>query len=1234
MHSTSTIKPTTTTTPTNATSTSTPSSSMKLQEPRKHHQQQHRRETAATSHGHATLPLDASSSSSVKVAVRVRPLLPFEYEHGNEPCIQVFNDQNDDSGYGHGHGLLNLHKSASGDSNSTATTTTAWNTIDRSEHSHSASTEALTPSPSNSHSHNNNRKYQTLQVGRGERSQTYTFDHVFPSSSPQHDVYEQSVTPLVSSCLEGYNATVLAYGQTGSGKTHTILGEASGTIDDVEGTLSNEGVIPRALRQIFNGLEGVKQDLMDEVIKEDAAMNSGNGNGVAAGENGSNGNSHATSNSSLFEYQVKIQFLELYGEDIRDLLTDDHHHSHDSGGGGGGRSTPHPQHLRKQVSVSSSATTSSSSTSMSSSRRRKRPSTALIVRDGKNGEDAEVLGAQQSKVDSANEAMELLKRGLTKRVVGKTAMNANSSRSHAIFTVVVQQTRRKPKQNQNQSQFGGGGTGVVGGQGQKEVEMKTSKIHFVDLSGSESIKRSKTAGKSLKEGIDINKGLLVLGNVISALSSKKRGSKGKSQKQHIPYRDSKLTRLLKGSLGGNHKTLMIACVSPSSSNTVESISTLRYANRAKSIKNKAKINVDPASRVVNELKSQVVALAAELLRVKKKKKQKRGGGGEYNSDDDDDDELEDCPFSIEFLDDLVGAADSQTVWKRNAMRKTALSPIPQQRPMTEPVSSNDSWEGENDTGAKPMHQKMHESTPMMFDHRDDDNSSTSAEDPDLDKNILSYDFALSKLKESLNEATNETLVNYGGGDRPFTPGLGKVRNIDELYDYLHKHGSFELENDNHQQEEKNDTSESDDQVRKGVVSDHVTKLDETIAYNENLLIEMNNCHKRYEDLMGEYHTELQRIKKKVDFYEQEKKRIENVVELIEDGSQYSESMIDVVREKEAKIFDLEKKRAELKMLSKVANENNDEIQNLKNSIDVLKHQRTELKQMAEVISESNAIVDSKLPSHIDYDHEVRGGNQRQINEPPEIERARNLGNQLQPGRNHDPVQQFESENEHDIPVQIPKTLDVPISQMNEPTPRRRNSVAANGQYRNMDANDIHSGDKEEILKLKNEIADLKLMLVGKQSHQAEMQSRPREQRKTSNEDLQRIPTTLNLIQTGTDLSGLEESYKDKTNRQGNQHDSMVKPSISSVEFEKLRRQIYENDYVERRWLPDSHAYNTYQPEVLYDLGNKERPRRRTRKSYAEEEEDISCEDVCAGPLYVVRMFRNLFNKKDPVLRRW
>merc|ERR1712238_219958 len=143
---------------------------------------------------------------------------------------------------------------------------------------------------------------------------------------------------------------------------------------------------------------------------------------------------------------------------------------------------------------------------------------------------------------------------------------------------------------------------------EQHVQLKVSRFNFVDLAGSERQKRTQATGQRLKEGIDINKGLLVLGNVISALGdSKKQGA-------FVPYRDSKLTRLLKGSLGGNHKTLMIACVSPSSSNMEESLNCLRYANRAKNIQNNAVVNVDAESKLVAELRVQVQELASDLLR--------------------------------------------------------------------------------------------------------------------------------------------------------------------------------------------------------------------------------------------------------------------------------------------------------------------------------------------------------------------------------------------------------------------------------------------------------------------------------------------------------------------------------------------------------------------------------------------------------------------------------------------
>lgn len=140
-------------------------------------------------------------------------------------------------------------------------------------------------------------------------------------------------------------------------------------------------------------------------------------------------------------------------------------------------------------------------------------------------------------------------------------------------------------------------------------EVRRCKFRFVDLAGSERAKRTGAQGVQLKEGIDINKGLLALGNVISAL-----GDDSKKGKVFVPYRDSKLTRILQDSLGGNSKTLMICCVSPAYVNFGESVNALRYANRARNIKNKPVVNRDPALVVIDELKGllKVISTAAVL----------------------------------------------------------------------------------------------------------------------------------------------------------------------------------------------------------------------------------------------------------------------------------------------------------------------------------------------------------------------------------------------------------------------------------------------------------------------------------------------------------------------------------------------------------------------------------------------------------------------------------------------
>lgn len=166
-------------------------------------------------------------------------------------------------------------------------------------------------------------------------------------------------------------------------------------------------------------------------------------------------------------------------------------------------------------------------------------------------------------VKSIREIDEMMNKGNSLRIVGQTAMNDTSSRSHSLFTIYIE-TAETIKNKQR---------------------FKAGKLNLVDLAGSERQSKTQATGIRLKEATKINLSLSALGNVISALVD--------GRQTHIPYRDSKLTRLLQTSLGGNTKTVMIAAVSPADYNLEETLSTLRYASRAKSIKNKPRVNEDP-----------------------------------------------------------------------------------------------------------------------------------------------------------------------------------------------------------------------------------------------------------------------------------------------------------------------------------------------------------------------------------------------------------------------------------------------------------------------------------------------------------------------------------------------------------------------------------------------------------------------------------------------------------------
>ena len=219
------------------------------------------------------------------------------------------------------------------------------------------------------------------------------------------------------------------------------------------------------------------------------------------------------------------------------------------------------------------------------------PKGVVSLRDAPGGAGGvQMVGASARAVRSAEEMARALRDGSASRATAATGMNHRSSRSHAIFTIHVE--RR----------------GAEGG-------VTRSKMHLVDLAGSERAKRTKAEGARLKEGIQINKGLLALGNVISALGDDKRRFAG----GHVPYRDSKLTRLLQDSLGGNSRTVMVACISPADANLDETLNTLKYANRARNIVNKATVGVETDERQseqVAKLRRMLAAARAEVAHLK------------------------------------------------------------------------------------------------------------------------------------------------------------------------------------------------------------------------------------------------------------------------------------------------------------------------------------------------------------------------------------------------------------------------------------------------------------------------------------------------------------------------------------------------------------------------------------------------------------------------------------------
>ncbi|KAK4227957.1 chromosome-associated kinesin KIF4B [Podospora fimiseda] len=393
----------------------------------------------------------------------------------------------------------------------------------------------------------------SLLVDSPQGRKLFVFDRVFGPEIEQAGIWEY-LDDCVNTFIQGYNVSVLAYGQSGAGKSYTM--GTSGPLEQDD--LHNMGVIPRAATALFEKLTG----------------------GVGAGAP-ANGPNHKVNRSSMSHlrtparyapsagqpqgeknWTLRASYVEIYNEQLRDLLIPE----------------DVPQWERSNVTI----------------------------REDVKG-NIILTGLHQVEVNSVEDLMNVLNQGSTLRQTDATAINARSSRSHAVFSLnlVLKKGGKPQSTTPAERRFSMPVEGLTGGE---TVVTTDSKMHFVDLAGSERLKNTGAQGERAREGIAINGGLAALGKVISQLSSRQAGS-------HVSYRDSKLTRLLQDSLGGNAITYMIACVTQAEFHLSETLNTVQYAQRARAIQSKPRIQqVEEGDKqaIIDRLKAEVAFLREQI----------------------------------------------------------------------------------------------------------------------------------------------------------------------------------------------------------------------------------------------------------------------------------------------------------------------------------------------------------------------------------------------------------------------------------------------------------------------------------------------------------------------------------------------------------------------------------------------------------------------------------------------
>jgi len=325
-----------------------------------------------------------------------------------------------------------------------------------------------------------------------EGKQSMSFDRVFGEDATNAEVYITMAKPVVNAVLNGINGTIFAYGQTSSGKTYSM-----------------QGIMDQGIHEIFKHI----------------------------------------ANDQGRKYTVKVSYLEIYNEELTDLLLEPG-----------------------------------------------APKKPLKIQMTENGVPF-IGGLTEKVVSNAKSVFALLAQGQANRQVGATAMNDQSSRSHTIFTLAM---TSEPVTSADASSASLRGT-------------LSSKINFVDLAGSERASQTQATGQRLKEGAHINKSLLALGAVIRKLSEARE--KGMPP-QHVPFRDSKLTRILQPALGGNNKTAIICCITQSAHHLEDTMRTLGFAWRAKRIRNNIEVNeVLDDRQLIAKLRREVAVLKEYLIQL-------------------------------------------------------------------------------------------------------------------------------------------------------------------------------------------------------------------------------------------------------------------------------------------------------------------------------------------------------------------------------------------------------------------------------------------------------------------------------------------------------------------------------------------------------------------------------------------------------------------------------------------